>query len=370
MINRERIVKNFLDLIAMDSESGFERLVCDFLKKYLEQFTKDIEEDDTGAVIGGEAGNIIARIAGNVSGRPLILLNAHMDTVKPGRGVTPVVSGDIITSNGNTILGADDKAGIAAILEALHALREQKVPHGDIDVIFTVSEEVNLRGARTLDPKHLRADYGYTLDCPGGPGDIYTRSPSHDTIVARITGKAAHAGMEPEKGKNAIWIAARAIARMNIGRIDHETTANIGVISGGKATNIVPDIVEIKGEARSHSPSKLKAQVTHMRDCLEHTAKEYEAGIQIHVEHEYSSYQLAEDQPVIQNAFEAARALGVEPKIHSSGGGSDANIFNALGMQIAPIGCAMTDCHTTAENININTLAETARYIVELVRAR
>lgn len=370
MINRERMVKNFLDLITMDSESGGERRVCDFLKKYLEQFTDDIEEDGAGAIIGGDAGNIIARIAGNTPDRPRILLNAHTDTVKPGRGVKPVVSGDVITSSGDTILGADDKAGIALILETLHALRENNVPHGGIDVIFTVSEEVNLRGARALDPKHLRADYGYTLDCPGGAGDIYTRSPSHDTIVARITGKAAHAGMEPEKGKNAIWIAARAIARMNIGRIDHETTANIGVIAGGKATNIVPDIVEIKGEARSHSPSKLNAQVAHMRDCLEHTAKEYEAGIHIDVEHEYSSYHLSEDQPVIKNAFEAAAALGIAPKIQSSGGGSDANIFNALGLAMAPIGCAMTDCHTTAENININTLVDVARYAVELVRAR
>ena len=370
MINNERLLKNFLDMVVLDSESGHERPMCDFLKKYMTQFTGDIVEDDAGSKYGGECGNLIMHIPGTGPDAPRILLNAHMDTVSPGVGVEPLVQGDVVRSAGETILGADDKAGISAILEALHVLREQNLPHGPLDVIFTASEESHLQGARYLDPALLKADFAYTLDSTGGAGSIVTTSPSHDTLTARITGRAAHAGMEPEKGKNAIWIAARAIARMKLGRIDEETTANIGVIKGGHATNIVPEIADIQGEARSLDSAKLEAQIKHMVECLERTAAESEATVQIKTEHEYQSYNISEDSPVVRNAVAAAQALGIEPRIISSGGGSDANVFNARGLPTTPIGAAMADCHTTDENLSISALEGVARYTVELIRAR
>lgn len=370
MINNERLVKTLIELLELDSESGSERPVCDYLKTALAEFTSDIAEDNAGAAIGGDCGNLIANIPGTVNGAPRILLNAHMDVIKPGKGVKPVIKGDLITSSGDTVLGGDDKAGIAVILEALRCIKENSIPHGDLQVIMTVSEEVHLLGARNLDPASLKADFGYTFDCGGPAGYIYTSSPSHDSITARFKGRAAHAGMEPEKGRNAIQIASRAIARMNIGRIDHETTANIGVISGGYATNIVPPRAVIEGEARSHNPEKLAAQIAHMKQCVERAAAEGEVTVEIDVRRHYERYNISEDSPVVLNAVAAAKAMGVEPEIVTSGGGSDANIFNAIGLPVTPVGSAMASCHTSAETVSIETLCGVARFAVELVTAR
>jgi tripeptide aminopeptidase len=369
MIDTNRLINLFLELVAIDSESGDEREICDFLKQYLSQFTKDIQEDNAGASFGGNAGNIIARIKGNAPA-PRILLNAHMDVIAPAKGVKPVRDGDIIRSDGSTTLGADDKAGIACILEALNAIRGHSLPHGDLLVIFTVSEEIHLKGAHALDPKHLDADFGFTLDSTGVAGDIITSSPSHDTIAARVFGRAAHAGMEPEKGTNAIWVASRAIARMKLGRIDSETTANIGIIKGGRATNIVPDQVEVTGEARSRNLEKLDAQIAHMKECLETTAAQLGATVKVGVQREYMAYKHSEQIPVIQHAVAAAASLGLEPHFISSGGGSDANVFNERGLPTAPMGAAMQNPHRLDEFLNVNDLAGAARFTLALVHAK
>ena len=369
MIQPERLEQLFLDLVAIDSESYNERRLCDYLKKSLASFTNDIQEDNAGASFGGNAGNLIACIRGNAHA-PRILLNAHMDVIAPANAVRAVRQRDIIRSDGKTNLGADDKAGIACIMETLHTLHDNNLPHGDLLIIFTVAEETHLKGVRALATGHYRdVDFGYTLDSTGRAGDIITRSPSHKTIAARVTGRAAHAGMEPEKGTNAIWVASRAISRMTLGRIDSETTANIGIIKGGRATNIVPDQVEVTGEARSHSPEKLDAHIDHIIACLERTAKEFGAGVKTGVQPEYSAYDMAPDSAVVRHAVDAAQSIGLEPVLKSSGGGSDANVFNAAGLPVVPLGAAMQNPHSTDEFVNVTELADVARFTLALVHA-
>ncbi|MFA6451276.1 MAG: M20/M25/M40 family metallo-hydrolase, partial [bacterium] len=314
------------------------------------------------------SGNLIATIKGERRDLPAIMLNAHMDTVKPGIGVKPVIDGDMIKASGDTILGGDDKAGVAIILEIARILKEEKIPHGDLLIVMTVAEEIGIKGAGALDPKYLKADFGYTLDCTGTAGGIFVASPTHDKIEARITGRAAHAGIEPEKGISAILTASKAISKMKLGRIDDETTANVGVIRGGRATNIIPDSVLIEAEARSHNTAKLDEQVAMMRGALETAASEAGAQIDLKIIREYQNYKLTEDMPVIKVAQAVARSIGIEPILKTSGGGSDANIFNAHGLPTAPLGTAMHNCHTMDEDISISELECVFEYVMAIAK--
>jgi len=361
------LIKTFLELLAIDSESFNERRVADYLISRLRPLADSFIEDDAAVKLNGNAGNLIFSFKGTRTGLPTVMLNAHMDTVKPGNGVQPVFDGDIIRSSGKTILGGDDKAGVSVILEIIRRLKEENIPHGDLLVVLTAAEEIGIRGASVLNPKHLKADFGYTLDCTGQAGGIYVASPTHDKLTATVTGLAAHAGIEPEKGISAIRIASNAISRMNLGRIDDETTANVGVIRGGRATNIIPDSVTIEAEARSHNTAKLDAQIAHMRDALETAAAEAGAGISIKIEREYLNYRLPENAPVVRVAQAAARAIGIQPTIRVSGGGSDANIFNAHGLPTAPLGTAMRNCHSLTEEISVSELQDVFRFVMQIV---
>jgi len=350
------LVDTFLELVQIDSESKNEREICDYIKNRLDPFASSMIEDDTGEKIGGNCGNLIVKIDGNSSGAPTILLNAHMDSVKPANGIIPVIENDIIRSKGDTVLGADDKAGLAVIIEAVRTLEEHELGHGALLLAITVSEETGLLGARHIDPSLLGADYGFSLDCPGPAGVIYNASPFHDTILATIAGRAAHAGMEPEKGISAIRIASNAISKMDLGRIDDETTANVGFIKGGKATNIVPDTAFIEAEARSHDPEKLKAQIEAMAAALDAAAREAGGTVDTEIRHEYKGYKIDTDSPVIKAMRDAAAAMNIEPAIMASGGGSDANMFNEYGVPTIPTAAGMRNCHTTDESISISEL--------------
>src|SRR4051794_29669543 len=238
-ISRERLLALFLDLVRIDSHSRRERGVALRLVPELEALGAEVRFDDAGTKVGGDTGNLIARIDGTVDVEPL-LLSAHMDTVVPGEGVQPIIDGDVVRSDGRTVLGGDDKSGLAVICEVVRALREQRVPHGPVDVVFTICEEVGLLGARHLDLTGLRARTGLVLDSDA-PGFLVTRAPAANHMEFVVRGIEAHAGMAPERGISAIKVAAEGIAAMRLGRIDDETTANIGVIRGGAATNIVPN---------------------------------------------------------------------------------------------------------------------------------
>jgi len=367
MINQERIVKEFMELVRIDSETRNEREIADILKRKLNNLGLSVIEDDAGTKIGGNAGNIIANLPGNKEELKL-LFSSHMDTVQPGKSVLPLIENGIIKSEGDTILGADDKAGISAILEMLRVLKEENIEHGPIQIIFTVAEEGGLNGAKNIETNIINADVAFVLDSSGSAGHIVVQGPAQNQLEASIKGKSAHAGLAPEEGINAIQIAARGIARMKIGRIDEETTANIGVIKGGKATNIVPDRVDLEGEARSLNRDKLNKQSQHMVECLERAVKELGGKAQINVELNYPEISLSEDEKVIIIAKEAAKNLGFSVSLDKTGGGSDANIFNGYGIPTANLGCGMEKVHTTEEFITVENLVKNAHYLVEIVK--
>jgi tripeptide aminopeptidase len=356
MISRDRLVSTFLELVQIDSLSGQEEEIARHLTAKLRDLGLIVEHDSTG--------NVIGRLAGEGQS---ILLCAHMDTVGPGRGVKPVITNGVITSDGTTILGADDKSGVAVILEVLQVLAEQDLPHPLLEVALTVSEEQGLEGAKGLDLTRLRAQEGIVLDSGGEIGTIVVSAPSQDKIRAVVHGKTAHAGAEPENGINAIVVAAEAIAAMPLGRIDQETTANIGRIQGGTATNIVPDRVEIAGEARSRDEKKLEAQVQAMTEALKKAASRHRATVEIDVQRSYSTFKLSEEDGIVRRAMAAAKALGLTPALVPSGGGSDANVFNAAGIATINISTGMDKVHTTEERIAVNDLVKSAEFLLAIL---
>ena len=354
-VDRDRLLSTFLELVRIDSPSGHEETIARHLMARLQKMGLKVHRDVTGNVIGVLPGK----------GVPL-LLNAHMDTVEPGRGVNPVVEEDIVCSDGTTVLGGDDKSGVAIILEVLQVVTAWESPPA-LEVVFTVGEEKGLRGSKGLDLAHLQAKEGVVLDCGGPIGTIVTAAPSLERIRAVVRGKAAHAGAEPEKGINAIRVAAEAIAAMPLGRIDAETTANIGYIEGGQATNIVPDRVEIRGEARSRDEAKLRAQIAAMRRALEEAAQCHGAQVDIEIVRSYTAFRLDERTRIVQRAVAAARTIGVEPRITASGGGFDANIFNAAGLPTIALSTGMQKVHTTEEYIRISDMVRSAEMLLALV---
>lgn len=367
MINGRRLVDGFLAMVGIDSVSRQERKMADHLTGLLEALGLDCVEDNAGRAINGTAGNIIARMPGTVPG-PTLLFCAHMDTVEPGTGVKPRIEGHSIHSGGNTILGADDKAGIAALVEALRVIQEKRLPHPPLELVFTVAEEVGLLGSKALDGDALKSAMAFVLDSDGSPGRVVTRAPSQDRIAATVIGRAAHAGINPEDGVNAIQAAAAAIADLPLGRIDEETTANIGVIRGGRATNIIAERVYLEGETRSLDDAKRRS-ISELI-CRKMTERVEAAGAQvkIDVEEVYTSFHLDHEAEPVRLATEAARNLGLETVIEQSGGGSDANVLNRCGIPTVNLSTGMQKVHSTKELILIEDLHNTARHVLEIIR--
>ncbi len=355
MINQKRLVKTFFDLVKIDSPSGGEDRVARWVAARLRALGVPYRIDSLHNVVGHLDGE----------GEPL-MLNAHMDGVAPCLGIQPLLENGIIRSSGTTILGADDRAGVAAILEALAVIREKRLRHRPLDLAITVQEESGLIGARGLDLSDFKAQMGVVLDSHGPVGTIIVQSPSHNLIEATIKGRAAHAGVEPEKGINAIAVAAEAIAAMPLGRIDEETTANVGIIHGGAARNIVPEQCEIVAEARSRRESKLKQQTNRMVRALERAAKRHHAKVEIQVTRAYGMFRFSPRDPVIRTASAAIERIGCRPQFAVTGGGSDANVFNGKGIACVPLGIGYEKIHTTEEFIPVDELGKTAQLVVEL----
>src|SRR3954466_6541515 len=278
MINQERLKDLLLELVQIDSHSRKEREVALRIKQYCEEMGAEVEIDDAGEKVGGNSGNVVARFRGTIPGAEPIMMSAHMDTVVPGEGVKPIIEGDIIRTDGTTVLGGDDKSGCAVIIETIRCLQEQNIPHTPIEAIFSICEEVGLLGAKNVDISKIDSKYGIVFDSDD-PGFLFTKGPSADHLEFKVYGLESHAGVAPEQGISAIKIAAEAISAMKLGRIDEETTANIGVIQGGEATNIITNFVLLRGEARSLDDSKLEAQSAHMVKCLEDAAAKYEVTV-------------------------------------------------------------------------------------------
>ncbi len=357
MINRDRLLATFLELVSIDSPSGQEDNIGLHLAVELKSMGLTAKRDAIR--------NVVAKLDGE--GEP-VLLSAHMDTVAMARGVTPMVEDGVVRTDGHTALGADDKAGVAIILEVLQTLIENEWPHPPLEVIITVGEEDGLKGAHALNLSRLQAKEALVLDSGGPIGSIVVAAPSQNKIFATVHGKAAHAGAEPEEGINAIRVAAEAIVAMPLGRIDEETTANIGRIQGGTATNIVPDRVEIKGEARSHDDEKLEAQTQTMIAALEEAAEQHGATVEVKREHSYSRFALSEDTPLVERAMKAVRSVGLEPALVVSGGGSDANVFNANGITAINLSTGMVKPHTTEEFIAIDDMVKCAELVTAFLR--
>jgi tripeptide aminopeptidase len=368
MINQQRVVEEFLELVRFPSTSGNERLLADVLISRLRDLGLVVIEDDVGLRLGWTTGNIIARWPATVPGKQTLMFCAHMDHVAPGENIEPFVQDGVIYSKGETILGADDKAGIVPIMEALRVIYERKIPHGGLEIVFTVAEENGLNGAKHIDSKMLTADLGYVLDTDGSAGKIVVQAPAQNRIKAVIYGKAAHAGIAPETGINAIQAASAAIAQIKMGRIDAETTANVGVIHGGKATNIIPEHVEVLCEARSLNTEKLHAQTKHMKEIFEQVVVQWGARVEVTVENQYLNYRLDEDNSVVQLALQAAQKIGVQPLLQATGGGSDANFFNTYGIPTTVLGVGMSNVHTTEEYVTIHDLVRTTEYVLAIIQ--
>jgi len=376
MIERTRLVAEFLELVRIDSLSKREGRIAKRLGETLTGLGATVEEDDAGQKVGGEAGNLLAKLPGTAPGAPALLLCAHMDTVVPGENVKPVVSGDVIRTDGTTVLGGDDKSGLVAILETLRVLREDRIPHGPIDVLFTICEEYGLLGAKHFDAGRLRARTGLVLDVDGAC-ELVVRAPAANKMVFTVHGLEAHAGVCPEQGISAIKVAGEAIAAMRLGRIDAETTANLGLIEGGLAVNIVPNRVRLRAEARSLSLQKLEAQTDHMRRCFEEAAARHRTrvGERLHtaraetrVERDYDRLDLPVDAPIVQLMKRAAANLGKPFTTRATGGGSDANVLNGRGLQVANLACGMREIHTVNEWIDVKDMVATTELLLETVR--
>jgi tripeptide aminopeptidase len=366
MINKDRLYATFMDLCATDSEPTRERLLADKLTALLVELGFSVTEDDAGEQIGGNAGNLLARLAGSGPGEALFF-SCHLDRVTPGTSVRPRIEGDFVVSDGSTVLGADDAAGLAAILEGVRTLKELELPHPTIELVLTVAEELALLGSSHFDSTQLSARYGFVLDATGPVGEIVLQAPEQMKFTAVFRGRSAHAGFAPEQGISAIQIAALALSRMPLLRIDPETTANIGSISACGPTNIVPNRCEIKGEARSLDPAKLRIQLEAMTKAMEDSAAQYGGTVEISVQPCYTAYRLAPDAELVQRAARAAGRIGVPVRFKPTGGGSDANIFNSRGLPTVVLSCGYQKAHTTEERIALDQLVLLTEWVLAII---
>ena len=369
MMNKKRLLEEFFELVKIDSETKDERAIADILTHKMESFGFDVFEDASAEQTGHGSGNLIASMKGTVEGAQPIYFTCHMDTVTPGIGIKPELHDDgYVYSDGTTILGADDKAGIAALFEMIRTVKEQNLPHGDIQFIITAGEESGLVGAKEMDASLIKANYGYAIDSDGEVGGIVIAAPHQAKLWTTIHGKTAHAGVAPEKGVSAINIAAKSIAAMTLGRIDDETTANIGSFSGGQATNIVCDEVEILAEARSIDPAKLDRQIEHMETTFEGVANRMGGEARTTVRKMYPGFRFTEDDEVVQTAMKAIENIGRTPRLLTSGGGSDGNVFNGAGIPTVTLSVGYEEIHTKNERMPVEELNKLTVLLIEIIR--
>lgn len=374
-VNEERLADVFTRLCETDSPSWREGKIAALLKTIFSELQADeIIEDKTAQATGSDTGNLFIRFAGTRESEG-IFLNCHMDTVQPCEGVKVQRNGNIFTSSGDTILGSDDKSGIAAIIEAVSCLRDNNIDHPPFEIILTTCEEVGLLGAKSLDPGMIRTKMGYALDSTGF-GTIITGAPAANHLQINIRGTAAHAGLHPELGISAIKLAAEALTRSPHGRIDAQSTANFGTIKGGTASNIVPEEVEIIGEVRSHSLKKLEELTKDIKKAFTSVIKDWrdESGhargkpqLRFQANSDFPLMSLHPTDPVVVRIEKAARSVGIDLEHKIAGGGSDANILNGYGLQTAIVATGMTHVHSTDEQVDLNDMIALTKLILALI---
>jgi tripeptide aminopeptidase len=364
-MNEQRLLETFFELVRIDSESKHEEQVALYCKAALEDAGCSVFIDDTAACTGSDTGNLIAELKGDLPGK--LYFSAHIDTVTPGRGIEPYVDEEgIIRPRGETILGGDDKAGVAAILELIRTLTEEKKPHPTIAVLLTTCEELNLLGALALDSVDFNGEPCFVLDANGAPGKVIIAAPYHSMFTARFFGKAAHAGVEPQKGVSAIAMAARAINAMKLGRLSERSTANVGTIHGGSADNIVPDSCVITGEFRAFSQAELDEVQAQLRQAIDSAVINTEGSVEVEWLPQFPGYEIAEDDPVVQAVLATAQKLRHNATTEYIGGCSDANIFANRGSHAIVLGTGMTNVHSLSEQLATRDLTDLTKLCIEL----
>lgn len=363
----ERLLQTFIDLVRLDSPPKREAAVAAYAHAALAAAGAEVDIDDSRGATGSDTGNLIAGFPATAPGRAIVF-SAHMDCVEPCCGVEPVVHDGVVRSAGETVLGADDKAGIAAIIETFRRVAEESIPHAGLKAVLTVAEEQGLTGAKALDPSRVRGDLCLVLDADGAIGGIVTAAPTHWTFAAEFRGRAAHAGVCPEQGCSAIAMASEAVSHMRLGRVDEESTANIGTIHGGKATNVVAPLVTITGECRSRDRAKVEALRAEMDSAMRRTAERASGAVDIEWTLEYEGYSLPGDHPLVALVEDACADIGVAHHTFATGGGSDANIFWAKGVPALVLASGMADVHGTEEHLAVKDLEDLAALLVAIVR--
>ena len=371
MINPHRIKAVFLQLVRSESQSKDEGKVASYLRSRLKSLSVTTRMDGAGKKIGAKTGNLIGRLRSPSS--EYLLLNAHMDTVVPGKGICPLFRDGTFTSNSETILGADDKSGIAIILEALTVVRENNLPHPNLEIVFTVAEEIGLLGAKNLDYSRIKSRWGIVLDSEAVDA-VTTKTPGANRLRYVIHGLAAHAGVAPAKGINAIQLSSRAISGMSLGRIDKQSTANIGLIEGGLATNIVAGCCEFSGEVRSHSPQKLARYTEAINRCVRDAVNSIPKrnGLPRYDEEivqQHPHMHVPANHPLVRRVRRVGKSQGIDIKIDSGGAGSDANIFNDNGIESIILGTGMRDPHTLNESVRLEDMVKSAQLLVGVLRS-
>ncbi len=361
-----RLLDTFFDLVRIDSPSGAEAGVAAYCERALLATGCTVRYDDSAKLTGSDVGNLIAEFPGTTPG--VLVLSAHMDTVEPCTGVEPRLVDGIVVSMGETILGADDKAGIAAAIEMVRRLAEQGGDYPTIRCIFTVQEEVGLRGAKELSAADVESDLCLVLDADGSPGGIVLGAPTHYTFSAEFLGRAAHAGVSPEKGISAISMASAAICSMELGRLDEVTTANVGSIAGGAATNVVTAKVTLTGECRSLERDKADAVRERMDAAMRAAAEAAGGTVDVRWTLEYEGFLLPDDSPAVALVAAACKDAGLTPKTFTTGGGSDANVIAALGVPTVALSCGMAGVHGTDEQITVADLDALCALVLAVAR--
>jgi tripeptide aminopeptidase len=361
----------FLELAALPSPPGEERAVADVVLRYLHALGLDADEDGTGPSIGSTAGNIYVRLEPTAEGLPLFFC-AHLDTVPPSGPLEPVVEDGMVRNAGGTILGADNKSAVVAMLEGTRRVLAEGRPHAGIELVFTPKEEVGLIGVAAFDHDRLRADVGYVYDQAAPIGEVILGAPHAQSMDVTFHGRAAHSGMFPEEGRSAIQAAAKAIADLRLGRIDEEATANVGLISGGTAGNIVPEWCTFLAEARCQDESRLHELVQEMIDVFSFAATTADCEVETEIRKSYKGYRFKKEQDVVTLAAGALERCGHEPTYALSGGAADANVFNDRGRRCVNLANGMTDIHTPDERIavaDLDAMIEVTLAIVDGARA-
>jgi tripeptide aminopeptidase len=359
----------FTELCAIPSPPGEERAVADRVIEELRALGLEVQEDDAGVAIGSSIGNLLCRLPGRAAGGTPVFFCAHLDTVPPQGPLEPVVEEDVVRNAGGTILGADNKSAVVAMIEAARRIVEEGRPHPGVELLFTPKEEVGLLGAAAFDQTRLEAALGVVFDQAAPVGDVIMGAPYQRSMLVRFHGRPAHSGMVPEEGRSAIVAASKAIADLRLGRIDEETTANVGVIAGGNARNVVPEWCELEAEARSHDARKLADLVQEMLDTFAFAASVTECTLETEVSETYQGYRFKDSDPIVQLARTALERCGHELVPTLTGGGADANVFNAKGLPCLNLANGMMEIHTANEYIAVADLDAMVEVTLALVDA-